>query len=78
MIRKAGITASTPDVRAEPPDRRENDAGDRCERGAEREYEEPQAADVDAERTNHLAVVRARFHARAVGGLLQEQPRRAP
>jgi hypothetical protein len=44
------------------------------ERHPESEDEQPQARQVDAERTDHLAVVRTRLDHRAVGRLFQEQP----
>src|SRR6266540_4128251 len=69
--RDHGIDA---DVRSKPPDRGENDARHRSQRGAEREYEEAKTPDVDAERAHHLAVVSTRFDPGSVRRFFQEDP----
>jgi hypothetical protein len=63
-------------VRPQAPDRRHDDAGDRGERRAQREYAQAQAREVVAERAHHLAVVRARLDHGAHLVLLDEEPER--
>ena len=72
--REGGITASTPTWGRRPQIGVRMMPATRRERGAEREHEEAQTADVDAERAHHLAVVRAGFDARAVRRPLEEEP----
>src|SRR5262245_37316988 len=62
-------------LRAEPPDRRRERAGDAGEEGAERERDGEQAMDVDAEQRNHLLVLDAGAHDGTVLGLDRKSTR---
>ena len=52
-------------------------AAERGEEGAEREHRREEPALVDAERADHLAVLRRGAHEQAPAGSLQQQPERA-